>query len=63
MHLFLPVVADSWYKDFSVSDDTEEGWDTSNTFHLDTFVDGFIKGFDMDNNTKSLIDIKINLKK
>lgn len=63
MHLFLPVVADSWYRDFSVSDDTKEGWDTSNTFHLDTFVDGFIKGFDMDNNVKSLIDIKINLKK
>ena len=63
MHLFLPVVADSWYKDFSVSDDTEEGWDTSNTFHLDTLVDGFIKGFDMDNDAKSLIDIKINLKK
>ncbi len=63
MHLFLPIVADSWYNDYSVSDDTEADWDTSNTFHLDTFVDGFIKGFNMNNDVKPLIDIKINLNK
>lgn len=61
--LSLPVAADSWYKEVSVSDDALSGWDTNRTFHLDTFVEGFIKGFGLDENTKSLIDIKINLKK
>lgn len=63
LRLSLPVAADSWYKDVSVTDDAEPEWDTNSTFHLDTFVGGFIKGFMMDENSKMLIDIKINLTK
>lgn len=63
LNLYLPVIFDSWYKELSVSDDTEPDWDTTATFHLDTFVEGFIKGFALDESCKTLIDIKINLKK
>lgn len=61
LHLYLPLTADSWYRELSISDDSAASWDTSKTFHLDILVEGFIKGFNLDNENKNLIDININL--
>lgn len=63
LHLYLPLTADSWYRELSISDDSIASWDTSKTFHLDILVEGFIKGFNLDNEDKNLIDININLLK
>lgn len=61
LRLYLPLTADSWYRELSISDDSVASWDTSKTFHLDILVEGFIKGFNLDNEDKNLIDININL--
>lgn len=63
MRLYMPLSADAWYRDLSVSDDETPGWDISKTFHLDVLAEGLIKGFGMDNENRSLVDININLQK
>lgn len=63
MRLYMPLTADTWYRELSVSDDEAPGWDISKTFHLDVLAEGLIKGFELDNDDKSLVDININLQK